>query len=108
MRDLMTNLPKRMLGRTGETCTALSMGCGFPIGYAGFGRSVETVQRAVSLGINYFDNSPLYRAGGSQAIVGEALPGRKTPHLLATKVGHFKEAKFFRSVEAMRVQLREN
>jgi len=84
------------------------MGCGFPIGFAGFERSVETVRRAVSLGIHYFDTSPLYRAGASQAIVGEALAERDEPHLLATKVGHFKEARFFRSVEAMRVQLREN
>jgi D-threo-aldose 1-dehydrogenase len=83
------------------------MGGGFP-GFAGFDRSIETVRRAHELGIRYFDTSPLYRSGASQAILGEALAGLLEPPFLATKVGHFRQAGHFRSVEALLVQLQEN
>ncbi len=104
----MSPLPLRSFGRTGERLPALGMGGGFPVGFAGFDRAVETVRHALALGVGYFDTSPLYRSGASQAILGEALAGRAEPHFLATKVGHFLEARHFRSVEAMHVQLREN
>jgi len=84
------------------------MGGGFPVGYAGFDRSVETVRHALGLGVRYFDTSVMYRSGASQAILGEALVGRDEEHFLATKIGYFREARHFRSVEAMHVQLQEN
>jgi D-threo-aldose 1-dehydrogenase len=84
------------------------MGCGFPKHFAGFDAAIATVRHALDLGIRYFDTSPLYRSGASQAIVGEALGGRPERHFLATKIGYFREARHFRSVEAMHVQLREN
>ena len=101
-------LPLRPFGRTGESWPALGMGGGFPAGFAGFDRSVETVRHALRLGVRYFDTSVMYRSGASQAILGEALAGQTEPHFLATKIGYFREARHFRSVEAMHVQLREN
>ena len=103
----MNALPTRPFGRSGETCTAVGMGCGF-VGFAGFERSIETVRRAYDLGVGYFDTSVLYRHGASQAILGEAFAGRDGKHLLATKVGFFREARHFRSVEALHVQLQES
>ena len=103
----MTALPHRPFGQTGESWPALAMGGGFP-GFAGFDRSVATVRRALDLGIRYFDTSVMYRSGASQPILGEALAGATPRHFLATKVGYFKEARHFRSVEALHVQLREN
>jgi len=100
-------LPQRPFGKTGETCTAISFGTNSP-GFAGFDRSIETVGRAFDLGIRYFDTSVMYQSGASQAILGAALSGRIQKHLLATKVGYFKEARHFRSVGALHVQLREN
>ena len=67
------------------------MGGGFP-GFAGFDRSIETAKRAFALGIRYFDTSVMYRHGGSQAILGEALANQTARHFLATKVGYFKQA----------------
>lgn len=83
------------------------MGGGF-VRFAGFDRSVATVQRALDLGLRYFDTSVIYRSGASQVILGEALADPARPHFLATKIGYFREARHFRSVEAMHVQLREN
>lgn len=103
----MEALPQRPFGKTGETCTTISLGTNFP-GFAGFDRSIETVRRAFDLGIRYFDTSVMYQSGASQAILGASLAGRTVKHFLATKVGFFKEARHFRSVEALHVQLRES
>lgn len=85
----------------------LGFGAGF-VNFAGFDTSVATVWRARELGLRYFDTSVLYRAGASQAILGEALGGASSPPFLATKIGHFAEARHFRSPEAMLVQFRES
>jgi aryl-alcohol dehydrogenase-like predicted oxidoreductase len=103
----MLAVPQRPFGKTGETCTAISLGTNFP-GFAGFDRSIETVGRAFDLGIRYFDTSVMYQSGASQSILGTALSGRAVKYFLATKVGFFKEARHFRSVEALHVQLRES
>jgi aryl-alcohol dehydrogenase-like predicted oxidoreductase len=103
----MNAIPLRPFGATGDSWPALAMGGGFP-GFAGFDRSIETVRRAFALGVRYFDTSVLYRAGASQAILGEALAGQTERHFLATKVGYFREARHFRSVEALHVQLGES
>jgi aryl-alcohol dehydrogenase-like predicted oxidoreductase len=103
----MDGLPTKPFGRTGANCTRIGMGGGF-VGFEGFDRSIETVRRAFEAGVRYFDTSVMYRMGASQAIMGEGLAEREEPHLLATKIGYFKEARHFRSVEAMHVQLREN
>ena len=101
-------LPVRPFGKTGLSFPLLSMGCGFPFGFGGFDRAVAAVRRAYERGIRYFDNSPLYRSGTAQAITGEALAGLSPQPFVATKVGHFKVGRFFRSVEALHVQLHEN
>ena len=85
----------------------LGFGAGF-VNFAGLDTSVSTVRRARELGLRYFDTSVLYRSGASQAILGEALSGAGQPPFLATKIGHFAEARHFRSPEAMLVQFRES
>jgi aryl-alcohol dehydrogenase-like predicted oxidoreductase len=85
----------------------LGFGAGF-VNFAGFDTSVATVHRARQLGLNYFDTSVLYRAGASQAILGEALRDTEPQPFIATKIGHFAEARHFRSPEAMLVQFRES
>ncbi len=64
---------------------------------------VETIRRALELGVNYFDTSPAY---GTQAILGEALEGRREPHMLATKL--WPTPPDSRSPSALRGQLEEN
>ena len=103
----MSSLPLRPFGLTGENHTALGLGGGF-VGFAGFDRSIATVHRALELGIRVIDTSVMYLSGASQPIIGAALAGRTEQPYLATKIGYFKEARHYRSVEAMHVQLREN
>lgn len=48
---------------------------------------IAALQRAVELGITYFDTAQAYGDGESEAIFGEALQGK--PVFLATKIGHW-------------------
>ena len=49
------------------------------------------VERALELGVNYFDTAPLYGKGRSEEVLGLALEGVTEPHYLATKVGYYPE-----------------
>lgn len=52
---------------------------------------VSVVERALELGVNYFDTAPLYGKGRSEEVMGAALKGVTEPYYLATKVGYFPE-----------------
>ena len=80
-------LPKRRLGRTELQVTCLSMGgAGIGRGDVTDDEAIEAVRRAITLGINYLDTSPLY--GESERRVGFALAdGWREKIFLATKTG---------------------
>ena len=80
-------LLKRRLGRTELLVTSLSLG-GARIGsdHVTDDEAIEAVHRAITLGINYLDTSPLY--GESERRVGLALAdGWREKIYLATKTG---------------------
>lgn len=80
-------LLKRRLGRTELQVTGLSLG-GARIGGSNVtdDEAIETVRRAITLGINYIDTSPLY--GESERRIGLALAdGWREKIYLATKTG---------------------
>lgn len=87
MAEHKIELQKRVLGRTGLEVTSLGLG-GARIGGVDVtdDEAVETVHRAITLGINYLDTSPLY--GESERRVGLALSdGWRDKIYLATKTG---------------------
>ncbi len=45
----------------------------------------EIIDRAIDLGIHFFDNANLYSLGESERILGDALEGRRDDRLVATK-----------------------
>ncbi|MGI8589230.1 MAG: aldo/keto reductase [Chloroflexia bacterium] len=80
-------IPQRPLGTTGLTVSALGYG-GAPIGFADPGHAGDfpaLLRRALDLGITFFDTAPDYRE--SEALLGEALEGRRGDVVLATKCG---------------------
>src|ERR671933_2978981 len=80
-------IPRRLLGHTGLSVSVLGFG-GASIGFSNSGREREfvgLVQRALDLGINFFDTAPEYRR--SEELIGEALRDRRAEVVLATKVG---------------------
>lgn len=97
----------RPYGRTGETTTVIGLGGAF-LTASSFGDGVDTVRRAFDLGVRYFDTSPMYCRGASQAVVGEALDGVSEHYLLATKLGYLAEPSRFHSRDALVTQFEEN
>ncbi|MDG6982999.1 MAG: aldo/keto reductase [Nitrososphaerota archaeon] len=53
----------------------------------GYDRAKEIIDKAVDLGINFFDTADVYSNGRSEQIVGKALVGRRDDAVIATKVG---------------------
>jgi len=84
-----------ILGSTGLKVSRLCIGCmsfggpdargfGWTVGYDD---SKRIIDRAIDLGINFFDTADVYSNGKSEQIVGKALKGRRNQVVLATKVG---------------------
>lgn len=93
----MNTLPTRQLGTTGMEITTIGFGS-LPMGgsrwVSGRGAqrsedSLETLRRALELGINWIDTAPIYGNGLAEELIGEALedvaPERRP--LLFTKAG---------------------
>ncbi|MEM7113250.1 MAG: aldo/keto reductase [Chloroflexota bacterium] len=49
--------------------------------------SIAAIQRAVDLGVNFFDVAPVYGLGHAETVLGQALRGRRQKVLIATKCG---------------------
>ena len=82
------------LGGTGLKVSRLCIGCmsfGGPDAEGfewtlGYDDSKKIIDRAVDLGINFFDTADVYSNGRSEQIVGKALEGRRDQVVIATKV----------------------
>jgi len=53
----------------------------------GYEDSKKIIDRAIDLGINFFDTADVYSNGRSEQIVGKAMEGRRNDVVIATKVG---------------------
>jgi aryl-alcohol dehydrogenase-like predicted oxidoreductase len=94
----------RRLGRSEISVSAVGLGC-WAIGGAfswngravGYGQvddeeSIRAIQRAIDLGITFFDTAALYGVGHSERILGRALRAPRHNVVIATKFGaHFDE-----------------
>ena len=86
----------RTFGKTGWQVSEIGLGGSWFYGRPEMGlkpvsHGVAVVERALELGVNYFDTAPLYGRGRSEEVLGAALAGVRDPYYLATKVGYFPE-----------------
>lgn len=49
--------------------------------------TIRTIHRAIDLGINFFDVAPVYGFGHAEAMLGQALRGRRQQVIIASKCG---------------------
>jgi aryl-alcohol dehydrogenase-like predicted oxidoreductase len=106
---------RRVLGRTGLSISEIGFGCGPTAGLIASGRrdtQRAAVQRALELGIDYFDTAPVYAAGESERNLGAVLHDLGATPRVATKVA-LEETDFgdirgaiLRSVESSLARLR--
>ena len=81
----------RVLGKTGIEVSAIGMGC-WAIGGDAWGPvedrdSLAAMERALELGVTFFDTADVYGRGHSEELVGRALKDRRDDVVIATKVG---------------------
>ncbi len=87
----------RKLGRSGIDVSAMGFGCWAiggpayrgetPVGWGEVddAESLRAIQRALDLGVTFFDTADVYGAGHSEKIVGQALAGKRQQVVIATK-----------------------
>ncbi|HEV7664012.1 MAG TPA: aldo/keto reductase, partial [Chloroflexota bacterium] len=80
----------RKLGRSGLHVSAVGLGCN-PFGNeVDASTAQQVVERAIDLGVNYFDSADSYNDGRSEAYLGQALAalGARQEVIVATKFGN--------------------
>jgi aryl-alcohol dehydrogenase-like predicted oxidoreductase len=88
----------RLLGKTGLRVSEVAFGAwaiggamdvsGFPVGWRNVTdtESIAAIERALDLGINFFDTADMYGRGHSEELLGKTLKGKDA--IIATKVGN--------------------
>src|SRR5947199_618397 len=85
-----TPIPTRKLGRQGLIVSTLGLGCmGMSQSYgpADENESINTIHRAIELGIFFLDTANVYGNGHNEHLVGCAIADRRDKVILATKFG---------------------
>lgn len=84
-------MEKRILGKSGLEVSALGLGCmGLTFGYGPATNEAEAIallQKAVELGVTFFDTAEAYSQGANEELVGKALKPNKNKVVIATKFG---------------------
>jgi aryl-alcohol dehydrogenase-like predicted oxidoreductase len=84
---------KRTLGRSGLEVSAIGLGCmGMSdfYGAADEATSIETMHRAIDLGVDFFDTADIYGPFTNEELVGRAIRDRRGRVVLATKFGNMR------------------
>jgi len=85
----------RKLGKNGPTVSAIGLGAGSAT--TNFGErddevQIETVHRAIDLGVTLFDTADRYMKGRHERMLGRALKGRRDEVIVCSKFGNIDNA----------------
>jgi aryl-alcohol dehydrogenase-like predicted oxidoreductase len=77
-----------VLGNSTLNVNRIGLGCmGMSEFYGSFDdvESIDTLHKAIDLGVNFFDTADMYASGGNEKLIGKAFKGRWEDVILATK-----------------------
>ncbi|WP_410210108.1 aldo/keto reductase [Aquirhabdus sp.] len=80
----------RELGQTGEKLSAIGLGCmgmSFAYGTSDDQQSINTLHKALDLGINFWDTADMYGNGANEELLAQVLQSNRDKVFLATKFG---------------------
>ncbi len=83
----------RKLGSQGLAVSAMGLGCmGMSEFYSGRSEAaaLDTIDRALELGVNFLDTADMYGVGSNEKLVGKAVRGRRDQFVIATKFGNMR------------------
>lgn len=84
-------LKERKLGKSGISVYPIGIGL-WAIGGKTWGptsdrESLDTISRALDLGVTFFDTADIYGDGHSEELLGRAMQGRRDQFIVGTKIG---------------------
>lgn len=87
----------KKLGNTGEQLSVVGLGCmgmSFAYGPADEQESINTLHRALDLGVNFWDTADMYANGENEKLISKVLVPNRDKIFIATKFGfRFKDGK---------------
>ncbi len=89
-------MKKRMIGKSTLEAGAIGLGCMGMSEFYGASdeqESINTIHRALDLGVTLLDTADMYGVGENEKLVGKAIAGRRSEVVLATKFGIVRNAK---------------
>lgn len=98
---------KRTLGSQGLTVSAIGLGCmGMSQSYgpADEQESLATIDRAIELGVDFFDTAEVYGPFINEELLGRALRGKRDKLILATKFGWKIEGGKMTGIDSSRIR----
>ena len=85
------SLPTRQLGRSGINVSAIGLGCmsfSGTYGPSDDAASTTLIHDALDAGVTFFDSSDAYGKGHNETLLGNALKGKRSGVVIATKFGN--------------------